>query len=247
MSAHLNGKVAIVTGGSRGIGRAIAVALGRQGAAVLVNYHSNAERAAETVREIVEAGGRAASVRADVADAESATKLFASAEDTLGGVDILVSNAGVAAIIPLTAIKPADYERIYGINVRSVVFLLQAAARSLRNNGRVITVSSSTAAYPRDGFALYASSKAAVRALTEVAAIELGPRGITANCVLPGVIEMDMIAQLPANYRQAVAESSPFGRIGVPEDVAGIVAFLASDESRWVTGQSLVANGGARR
>jgi len=247
MSAPLSGKVAIVTGGSRGIGRAISVALGRQGAAVLVNYHSNPERAEDTVREIVEAGGRATSARADIADPDSGAKIFASADAAFGGVDILVCNAGVAAVMPLTAIKPSDYERIYGINVRSLVFLLQAAARSLRDNGRIITLSSTIAAYPREGVALYASSKAAVRALTEVAALELGPRGITANCVLPGMIDTDMIAKLPPVYRQAVADSSPFGRLGVPDDIAGVVTFLAGDEARWITGQSLIANGGARR
>jgi 3-oxoacyl-[acyl-carrier protein] reductase len=247
MAGPLSGKVAVVTGGSRGIGRAIAAGLASDGAAVLVNYSANSAAAAETVRAIRESGGRAESLRADIAEPGSASALFARAEQTFGPVDILVCNAGVAAVMPLTDITEADYDRIYGVNVRSLVFLLRAAATSLRDQGRIITLSSTIAAFPRAGVALYASSKAAVRALTEVAAIELGPRGITVNCVLPGMIETDMISGLPADYRRAVAESSPFNRIGMPDDITGVVRFLAADESRWITGQSIIANGGARR
>jgi 3-oxoacyl-[acyl-carrier protein] reductase len=247
MAGSLSAKVAVVTGGSRGIGRAIATALAGDGAAVVVNYAARPEAATETVRTIRAAGGRAESVRADIADPASAAKLFAAAEQAFGPVDILVCNAGVAAVMPLAEIREPDYDRIFGINVRSLVFLLQAAARSLKDHGRIITMSSTIAAYPRSGVALYASSKAAVRALTEVAAIELGPRGITANCVLPGMIDTDMIAGLPADYRRAVAESSPFNRIGMPDDITGVVRFLAAEESRWITGQSIIASGGARR
>jgi 3-oxoacyl-[acyl-carrier protein] reductase len=247
MLTPLHGKVAIVTGGSRGIGLAIATTLARDGAAVLINYVSNPGAAATAVRQIEQAGGRAASAQADVARPESARELFVAAERAFGHVDILVSNAGVAAVMPLTAIKEPDYERIYDVNVRGLVFLLQAAATALNDGGRIVTISSTIAAYPRDGVALYASSKAAVRALTEVAAIELGPRGITANCVLPGMVETDMIAGLPPAHRQAVQQSSPFNRIGMPDDITGVVSFLVSDEARWITGQSIVANGGARR
>ena len=134
--------------------------------------------------QIEQAGGRAASAQADVSRPESARELFAAAERAFGRVDILVSNAGVAAVMPLTAITESDYERIYGVNVRGLVFLLRAAATALNDGGRIVTISSTFAAYPRAGVALYASTKAAVRALTEVAASELGPRGITANCVL---------------------------------------------------------------
>jgi 3-oxoacyl-[acyl-carrier protein] reductase len=247
MTGSLNGKVAIVTGGSRGIGRAIAEALAQDGAAVVINYCANDVAAGEAVRAIAASGGRAVSIRVDVSRPQAAAELFAFAEERFGRADILVCNAGVAAVMPLTAITESDYERIYSINVRSLVFLLQAAARSLKDNGRIVAISSTIAAYPRDGVALYASSKAAVRALTEVAAIELGPRGITANCVLPGLIETEMIAGLPAEYRTVVAASSPFGRIGLPDDIAGVVKFLAREASRWITGQSITANGGARR
>jgi 3-oxoacyl-[acyl-carrier protein] reductase len=244
---RLKNKVAIVTGGSRGIGRSIAEALAREGAAVAVNYLSNPTAAAQVVEGIRAGGGEAVAVRADISIAGAAEAVFAQAQASLGRVDILVCNAGVASVMPLVAIQEADYERIYGVNVRSLVFLLRVAAQSLNDHGRIVTISSTIAAFPREGVALYASSKAAIRALTEVAAIELGPRGITANCVLPGMIETDMIAGLPATHRKAVAESSPFGRIGMPEDVTGLVTFLASEESRWITGQSILASGGARR
>jgi len=247
MSGSLNGKVAVVTGASRGIGRAIATALAADGAAVLVNYATSTAAAEAVVAEIRRAGGRAEALCADISEPASATRLFAAAEAAFGRVDILVCNAGVASVTPLTQIREPDYERVFGVNVRSLVFLLQAAATSLRDQGRIITVSSTIAAYPRAGVALYASSKAAVRALTEVAAIELGSRGITANCVLPGMIDTDMIAGLPADFRRTVAESSPFNRLGLPDDITGIVRFLAADESRWITGQAIIANGGARR
>ena len=225
MDKRLKNKVAIVTGGSRGIGRSIAEALAREGAAVAVNYLSNPTAAAQVVEGIRAGGGEAVAVRADISTAGAAEAVFAQAQASLGRVDILVCNAGVASVMPLVAIQEADYERIYGINVRSLVFLLRVAAQSLNDHGRIVTISSTIAAFPREGVALYASSKAAIRALTEVAAIELGPRGITANCVLPGMIETDMIAGLPATHRKAVAESSPFGRIGMPEDVTGLVTF----------------------
>ena len=213
----------------------------------MVNYLSKPAAAAQVVQGIVGSGGRAVAVCADIAAAGAAEAIFAQAEATFGRVDILVCNAGVASVMPLTAIQDADYDRIYGVNVRSLVFLLRVAAKSLNNDGRIVTLSSTIAAFPREGVALYASSKAAIRALTEVAAMELGTRGITANCVLPGMIETDMIAALPPAHRRAVAESSPFGRIGLPEDITGLVTFLASEESRWITGQAILASGGARR
>ena len=247
MTGMLNGKVAIVTGGSRGIGRAIAEGLALDGAGVVINYCTNEVAAEDAVRTIRGRGGRAIHIRADVSRPRTAAEIFEFTKQHLGRADILVCNAGIAAVKPLGAITESDYERIYSMNVRSLVFLLQQAATSLNDHGRIVAISSTIAAYPRDGMALYASSKAAVRALTEVAAIELGPRGITANCVLPGLIETDMIAGLPAEYRATVAASSPFGRIGLPDDIAGVVRFLASEESRWITGQSIIANGGARR
>jgi len=247
MAHRLSGKVAVITGASRGIGRAIAHALAREGAAVVVNYVASQAAAEQVVRDVTAAGARALAVRADIGDPGAAEALFAAAEASLGRVDLLICNAGLAALMPLSAIADADYERMFGVNVRGLVSLLRTASRSLSDNGRIVTLSSTIAAFPRAGAALYAASKAAVRALTEVAAIELGARGITANCVLPGLIETDMTAGLPASHRQAVAESSPFGRLGMPDDLTGLVTFLCSEEARWITGQSILANGGARR
>lgn len=247
MSQALRSKVAIVTGGSKGIGQAICEALAREGAAVVVNYGQDAAAADAVVASIRSNGGRALAVKVDLARPAEIPKLFAAASNEFGGVDILVCNAGVSAIVPLRDTTESEYERIYSINVRSTLFLLKEAATSLRENGRVITLSSSIVTNPRDGVAMYASSKAAIKVMTEVAAIELGPRGITANCVLPGLVETPMVKNMPAAYKKIVADSSPFQRIGMPDDVAGIVAFLASDAARWVTGQSIVANGGAKR
>jgi len=244
---RLSNKVAVITGAARGIGRAIAQALAEEGAAVVDNYRASESAAEGVVRGITASGGRALAVRADIGAAGAAQTLFAAAETNFGRVDILVCNAGVAAVMPLADIADADYERVFGVNVRSLVYLLRAAAGSLNDHGRIVTLSSTIAAYPRSGAALYAASKAAVRALTEVAALELGARGITVNSVLPGLIDTDMIAGLPAAHREAVAESSPFGRIGVPDDLTGLVTFLCCEESRWITGQSILANGGARR
>lgn len=243
----LAGKTAIVTGGSKGIGQAICVALACEGAAVIVNYAHDQVAAAAVAAGIRSSGGRALAVQADVARADAVANLFAACRTEFGSPDILVCNAGVASVVALQDISEQEYERIYDLNVRSTLLLLKEAAGVLNDNGRIITLSSSVVASPRAGVALYASSKAAMKAITEVAAIELGPRGITANCILPGIVETDMVKNMPAAYKQTVAENSPFRRLGMPDDIAGIVIFLASDAARWITGQSILANGGAKR
>jgi 3-oxoacyl-[acyl-carrier protein] reductase len=247
VSAALAGKIAIVTGASRGIGRAIAVKLGAAGASVIVNFLRDASAAEATVAEVTALGSAAIAVQADITRSEAARSLFKMATDRFGGADILVCNAGVAFVKPLAQVAEPDYERVFDSNVRSLVHLLREAAAQLRDGGRLITLSSTVVAYPFAGVGLYAASKAAIRTLTEVAAIELGSRGITANCILPGMVETDMIHLLPPAHKETVAQSSPFGRIGAPDDIAGLACFLASDAARWVTGQSIVANGGARR
>jgi 3-oxoacyl-[acyl-carrier protein] reductase len=243
----LGGKTAIVTGGSKGIGSAIARALARDGAAVIINYAHDKSAAEAIVTDITAAGARVLAVASDVSRPDAAATLFARCLSHFGRPDILVCNAGVSTVLPLEQTTTEEYERIFDINVRGLLFLLKEAATQLNDYGRIITLSSSVVASPRPGVALYASSKAAVKAMTEVAALELGPRGITVNCLLPGLVDTPMIKDMPAEYRQTAAQNSPFGRIGMPDDIAGIVAFLASDASRWITGQSIVANGGARR
>lgn len=247
MNKPLNGKTAIVTGGSKGIGQAISEALAADGAAVVINYSSDAASAEAVVNSITTSGGRAIAVKGSVASAADVEVLFNSAKAAFGAPDILVCNAGVSALHPIADVSEDEFDRIYGINVKGLMFLMRAAAKQLKDNGRIITISSTTAVAPPPNSFLYASSKAAASMMTQVAAAELGPRGITVNAVLPGLTETPMIAQIPSAYKEAVANASPFGRIGRPEDISCIVAFLARDEAQWVTGQSIVANGGAKR
>jgi len=247
MNKPLNGKVAIVTGGSKGIGQAISEALAADGACVVVNYSSDAGSANDTVDAITKNGGQALAVKGSVASPEDVETLFAATLNHFGAPDILVCNAGVSALHPITEVSEEEFDRIYGINVKGLMFLLRTAAKQLKDNGRVITISSTTAVSPAPNSFLYASSKAAASMMTQIAATELGPRGITVNAILPGLTETPMIANMPPAYKEAAASSSPFGRIGKPEDISCIAAFLAREEAQWVTGQTIIANGGAKR
>lgn len=247
MTAVLAGKIAIVTGGTKGIGRACATFLAQRGASVVVNYANDEAAAQETIASILAAGGRAVLARARVEHPSESATLFRAAQEHFGRPDILICNAGVSSLSPLASLTEAEYHRVYDINVKSLLFLLKEAATRLNDNGRIVTISSSTAVHPRAAMALYASSKAAIRTITEVAAAEFGSRGITVNCILPGLVDTPMVKDLPGTFRTAAAASSPFGRIGKPEDIAAVVAFLASHEAAWVTGQSIIANGGAAR
>jgi len=247
VTAVLAGKIAIVTGGTKGIGRACATFLAQRGASVVVNYANDEAAAQETIASILAAGGRAVLARARVEHPSESATLFRAAQEHFGRPDILICNAGVSSLSPLASLTEAEYHRVYDINVKSLLFLLKEAATRLNDNGRIVTISSSTAVHPRAAMALYASSKAAIRTITEVAAAEFGSRGITVNCILPGLVDTPMVKDLPGTFRTAAAASSPFGRIGKPEDIAAVVAFLASHEAAWVTGQSIIANGGAAR
>ncbi|WP_067676167.1 glucose 1-dehydrogenase [Nocardia miyunensis] len=237
--------VAIVTGGSRGIGRAIAERLGADGAAVVVNYQSNRSAAEQVVDTIERSGGRGVAVRADVADPTQLRGLFDSAEERFGGVDTLVNNAGTARFAPIAEATDEDYELMFSLNTRTTFVALREAANRLRDNGRIIVISSGVTATHRPGSGLYSASKAAGEELVRILARELGPRGITVNNVLPGAIRTEALAaaRSPELTAQVVA-STPLGRIGEPGDIADIVAFLASDAARWITGETVHAGGG---
>ncbi|EHK66799.1 SDR family oxidoreductase [Achromobacter arsenitoxydans] len=249
----LAGKTALVTGGSRGIGRAIALALGRRGARVAVHYNAAASAAAEVVGLIEATGGQAWALQADLADPDAAAALAANASAALrertgeDGLDILVNNAGVGLRARLPEVKPEDFDRVLQVNLKTPFFLIQHSLPFLRDGGRIINISSmgTRAAYPE--MSVYAPAKAGLQALTLLLASELGARGITVNAVLPGATATDLNQRArDPELSRVIAQSIALGRVGQPEDIADIVAFLASHEGRWVTGQSIDATGGQR-
>ena len=244
----LEGKVALVTGASRGIGAAIARRLAMGGAKVVVNYHRSAEAAAQVVARIEAAGGQALAVQADLADLVQIRNLFAVTMERFGRLDILVNNAGVARFQPLEAIDVADYESQFAVNVRGVLFETQETARLMgKEGGRIINISSGAATAAPPSTSVYSATKAAVETLTRVYAAELGPRHITVNAVSPGLVQTDMLESvIPAEILQTMIASTPLRRLGTPEEIADAVAFLASEEACFITGQVLAVSGGLR-
>ncbi|MEV6335310.1 SDR family oxidoreductase [Nocardia vinacea] len=237
--------VALVTGSSRGIGRAIAERLGADGAAVVVNYHSDRSAAEQVVATIEAGGGQAVAAQADVADPAQLTGLFETAEQHFGGLDILVNNVGTATFSPIAEATDDEFDLMFTTNTKATFIALRTAANRLRDGGRIVVVSSGVTATSRPGSGIYAATKAASEALARVLAKELGPRGITVNNVLPGAVRTEALAaaRSPALTEQVINQT-PLGRIGEPDDIADIVAFLASPDARWITGQSLHAGGG---
>lgn len=244
---RLSGKTALVTGGSRGIGRAIALRFAEEGADVLINFHSSREAADEVVAAIAALGRRSHAYPADTANLTQAREMLAEIQSSWGKIDILVNNAGVLVPGSLASTREEDFDRMYAVNVKGVYFLTQATLPLLRDGGRIINLSSivSTMARYPDMIA-YAGTKAAIDAFTRQWALELGPRQITVNAIGPGIIETDMAADFHGNpmIRENLIRSTPLGRVGQVKDIADIALFLASDESRWVTGQHLSASGG---
>ncbi|MGK5554221.1 SDR family NAD(P)-dependent oxidoreductase [Actinomadura kijaniata] len=242
--AELEGKTALVTGGSRGIGAAIALRLARDGADVALTYVSAADRAAAVVAEIERRGRRALAIRADSADPDAVTAAVERTAAGLGGLDILVNNAGIAPYGPLEEARLEDLDRALAIHVRAAFAAAQAAARHLPPGGRIISIGSSLAErVPDPGWTLYATSKAALVGLTRGLARDLGPRGVTAVLVHPGSTDTDMN---PADAPGAEAERrhTALGRYADPEDVAATVAHLAGPGGAYVTGTSILVDGG---
>ncbi|MER6991676.1 SDR family oxidoreductase [Saccharopolyspora hirsuta] len=238
-------RTALITGSSRGIGRAIAERLAADGLDVVVNYRSDRAAAESLVAGIEASGGRAAAAQADVTDPAQLRALFDFAEQRLGGLDVLVSNVGTARFAPLAEATDADYDLLFGTNARATFTALREAANRLRDGGRIVAISSGVTATHRPGTGLYGAAKAAVDQLVRVLAGELGPRGITVNSVRPGATRTEALLELQSEETlQRMAAATPLGRIGEPADIADIVAFLASDDSRWITGQVINAGGG---
>jgi NAD(P)-dependent dehydrogenase (short-subunit alcohol dehydrogenase family) len=249
----LAGKTALVTGGSRGIGRAIALALGRRGAHVAVHYNAQAGAADEVVGAIEATGGRAWALQADLAGPQAAHRLAhdtrAALRERTGaeGLDILVNNAGIGLRARLPEVTPQDFDRVLQVNLKTPFFLIQHCLPFLRDGGRIINISSmgTRAAYPE--MSVYAPAKAGLEALTLLLASDLGARAITVNAVLPGATATDLNQRArDPELSRVIAQSIALGRVGQPEDIADIVAFLASDEGRWITGQRIDATGGQR-
>jgi len=242
MERSLQEKAALITGGSRGIGRAVAIGLAARGARVVIGYHSNATRANEVVETIVAAGGKATAIQANLARASEVTRLFDQAERVIGPPDIVVANAADILVKPLVECTEEDYDRIFDTNTRGVFFTLQEAARRMRDGGRIVVSSTGGTKMFFPNQSLYLGSKGAVEQFVRALSWELGPRGITVNVVSPGPTETDMMQE---RYRDKAAALSPFNRIGDPGDIADIVAFLVCGDGRWITGQNIGAGGGA--
>ena len=247
-AGRLAGKVALVTGASRGIGAAIATRLALDGAAVVVNYVANSAAAQGVVDAIEASGGTAATVQADVGQVGQARALVAEALRQFGRLDILVNNAAIAEGVAFEAIDEILFDRHFDTNVKAMVFLVQAAADALATGGGVVINLSSIgtrAANPRT--MIYAATKAAVEMLTISLSRELGPRGVRVNAVAPGQIETDMLRKvIPAAELEANIARVSLGRLGRPGDIADVVAFLASDAGRWITGETIHVSGGQR-
>lgn len=241
----LQGKVALVTGSSRGIGRAIVERLSRDGAAVVVNYAGRAEPAKEVVAGIEKAGGRAISVQADVSSVADVVRLFDMTLAHFGRLDILVNNAGVIIYKRLVDITEEEYDQLMAINVKGTFFACQQAAKRLADRGRIINLSTSITALLLPTYSVYAASKGAVEQITRVLAKELGARQITVNAVSPGPTDTELFSEgKTEEEKNRMAQMAALGRLGKLEDIADVVAFLASDDARWITGQNIRANGG---
>ncbi|MDQ1453307.1 MAG: 3-oxoacyl-[acyl-carrier protein] reductase [Acidobacteriaceae bacterium] len=248
--AKLTGKVAVVTGASKGIGAAIAKELAAQGASVVVNYASSKEGAEKVVAEITKGGGKAIAVGGSVAKAAEIEQLFAETKKAYGKVDILVNNAGVYAFVPLEGIVEEEIDRIYDTNVRGLLLATKAGVALFPpEGGSVINIGSVASEQTPPMSAVYSGSKGAVDAITRVFAKELGPKKIRVNSVNPGPVATEGFKSSGiegSDFEKGMIQSTPLGRLGQPDDVATVVAFLASDDARWITGSLLQVAGGLR-
>lgn len=252
MSKPLNGKIAVVTGASRGIGRAIAETLARDGALVAVHYGKSKAGADEVVAAITKGGGQAFAVGADLAARGAAQKLFAEVDSELKTrtgdtkFDILINNAGIAPFVSFTDTTEAQLDEIFAVNVKSLFLVTQEAVKRLRDGGRIVSTSSAVVRVPFAAVAAYSMLKAPLDNLTKSLAVELGPRGITVNVVAPGVIDTDMAEFVRSPDGEAFTlGKQALKRVGKADDVADVVAFLASSGARWVTGQAIDVSGGS--
>ena len=246
ISHSLANKIAIVTGASRGIGRAIAESLAAAGASVVVNHRDSAAQAAETVAAIERSGGRAAAIRADMEKISDIHQLISTTLKTFGALDILVNNAGVGNRTAMADMSEKEFDWTMAVNARGPMFAIQAAVPVMRDNGRIINISScgSHVAQITGLLAVYQMSKGALEQLARCYRMELGARGITINTVLPGFVETELASDTPQEYKDALIRRTALGRLGTPEEIASVVCFLATDAARWITGEAIQVSGG---
>jgi 3-oxoacyl-[acyl-carrier protein] reductase len=240
----LAGKVALVTGAGRGIGREIALRLARDGASIIVHYASSKAGAEQTVADVVAIGGAAVAYQADITKRADVIAMFEAIDGNPGRLDIVVNNSGVSTGGKLADLKDEDVETIFGVNMFGPLYIASEAAKRLSEGGRIINFSSSIAKYPVAGAGLYSAAKRAMESFTESWARELGARGITVNTVIPGATSPGMSDGSP-EYRGFFENASPFKRIGRADEIAAVVAFLASPAASWVSGTHILANGAA--
>lgn len=242
---NLNEKVAIITGSSRGIGKAIATKLAKDGAAVVINYSHSADKANQTVEEIKQQGGNAIALQADVSKVSDLEHLFEETVNKLDKVDILVNCAGIVVYKPLVEITEEDFDKIFAVNVKGTYFACQQAAKMMADGGRIINISSTTTAMMLPTYSAYVGTKGAVEQISRVLCKELGDRHITVNVVSPGPTDTPLFREGKTEEQiERFGNMAALGRIAQVEDIADVVAFLASDNARWITGQNIRANGG---
>lgn len=240
----LDGRVALVTGAGRGIGRVIALRLASEGATLIVNYATSRAEAEDVVRSINGHGGKAIAIQADISRRLEVVRMFQQIDHDPGRIDILVNCAGISAPTPLEALNEDIIEQLLGVNLRGPLYVAGEAAKRLPPGGRIVNFSSSVVQFPFPGSSVYTGAKAAVRAFTEVWAKELGKKGITVNTVIPGATSPGMMDK-SVEHRAFFEKASPFGRIGRAEEVAAVVAFICSPEASWVSGTHILVNGAA--
>ena len=248
--SRLAGKVAVVTGASKGIGASIAERLGAEGASVVVNYATSKAGADAVVKRITEKGGKAVAVQADLSKPEEVAKLFGDTKKSYGTLDILVNNAGIYDFAPIEGVTPEHFHKHFNLNVLGLLLASQAAVKLFADNGgTILNISSVVGQMPIENASVYSATKAAVDAITVSLSKELGPRKIRVNSLNPGMVETEGLRAAGAadgDLRKAVEAQTPLGRIGQPEDIARAAAFFVSDDAGWVTGQTLLVAGGHR-
>ncbi len=239
-------RVALVTGGSRGLGRAIALQLHKAGHAVAINYISSADKAAEVLEQIEAQGGRAIAIQGDIANSEDVTRIFDDTFAAFGRLDVLVNNAGISpARAHISEFNLDDFDRMFAVNVRGVFLCLQQASQRMLDGGRIVSISSTTVKFDAPGAGPYAASKAAVERLSSILAKELAGRNITVNVVAPGLAGTKLAYSTNTSEQiQSVIDITPLGRLAEPEEIADAVAFLVSDQARFINGAALSVNGG---